>query len=764
MTFDGVLTTPGRKQGNGQPKRRRGLGAHLILLVFVCLMPLVGAGAWIVGRTVEAHRADFEERLLDSARALALAVSNDVETHVAAAAALASSPLAARDDTSEFRAWAVEVARDLGTWVVLSSLEPGLPQLVNTMLPADVPPPRGGPAEAIERMRATGRPVISDLFGGHASRRPIASVVAPVTAAAGPPSRAVGVILDPAKLAARLTNEGVRGGIAAVADGNGRVVARSRGQDRALGAQAPSWSAIASDAQQGTFRGMSLEGVPALFGFHRVRAEPRWAVVVSTPLAAYEWSWRGPLLQLASAVLVALLAGLACARWLGQRLLAPVLGLLAQARAVAASAGDGPPPPPVPPAAVAEFEDLRRAIERSEGVLRHRADAERQAAAAAAESEARFRGMADGAPVLIWMTDAEGRRVWFNRPWLEFTGRPAEDECLDGWLGRVHPDDVGGCVRLKSEHLTRREPYSLEYRLRRHDGAWRWMLETGVPRNGTDGIFLGFIGSCIDITERHRAEERQLILLREVDHRAKNVLAVVYSILRLTPPDEPKRYAAVMKARVMALSRAHALLAERGWRDAGLREVAEAGLPRSASRPGAVEMSGPDLTLSPSAVQPLALVVHELAANATAARGAAEEGQPLAWLAWRLDLEQDRLVLEWSRGEPARGNRAAGLDGFAVRLVMALVTAQLRGTIDTASGNDTAGVTIVLPASRCVAGGARASTGAAIAEMSTAKERLYAPNPIGSWFCGSGCDSNSVVSAFGSWRVSSGCRIGSGRR
>jgi PAS domain S-box-containing protein len=687
-------------------------------------MPLVGAGAWIVGRTVEANRVDFEERLLDSARALALAVSNEIETHVAAAAALASSPLASRDDTSEFRTWAAEVARGLDTWVVLSSLEPGFPQLVNTLLPEDVPPPQGGPVEAIERMRAAGRPVISDLFGGHASRRPIASVVAPVPTRDGPPRRAVGVILDPARLAALLENEGVRGGIAAVADGNGRVVARSRGQDRALGSQAPSWFAATLGAQQGIFRGENLEGTPALFGFHRVRAEPRWAVVVSTPLEAYEWSWRGPLLQLASAVLVALLVGLACARWLGRRLLAPVSGLLAQARTIAGAAGDGPLPPPVPPASVAEFEELRQAIETSDRALRRRADAERQAAAAVAESEARFRGMADGAPVLIWISDAEGHRVWFNRPWLEFTGRSADDERLDGWLGGVHPEDVAGCVRLRAEHLERRESYSLEYRLRRHDDTWRWVLEAGVPRSAADGSFLGFTGSCVDITERHRAEERQLVLLREVDHRAKNVLAVVHSLLRLTPSDEPKRYAAVMEARVMALSRAHVLLAERGWEGAGLREVAEAGLPRTSSAPGAVEMAGPDLTISPPMVQPLALVVHELAADVMLADGATERAHPLAHLTWRLDRDRDLLVIEWRERGTLRERRTAGRDAFAARLVVALVTAQLRGAIDTASAPNTDAVTIALPASRCLAGGARAVTAIADLQASSAAPRI----------------------------------------
>ena len=122
------------------------------------------------------------------------------------------------------------------------------------------------------------------------------------------------------------------------------------------------------------------------------------------------------------------------------------------------------------------------------------------------ESEARFRLMADAAPVLIWVDDARARCTYFNKPWLDFTGRTLEQEIGHGWMEGVHPDDLQ-LARSFDEYESTRAPYQYEYRLRRHDGEYRWILDTGVPRFTPEGEFEGYIGSVIDITDRRRAEE-----------------------------------------------------------------------------------------------------------------------------------------------------------------------------------------------------------------------------------------------------------------
>ncbi|GIZ53564.1 PAS domain-containing sensor histidine kinase [Noviherbaspirillum aridicola] len=131
----------------------------------------------------------------------------------------------------------------------------------------------------------------------------------------------------------------------------------------------------------------------------------------------------------------------------------------------------------------------------------------RQAELGLIESEERFRLMADSAPVLIWITGPSQNYLWFNKMWLDFTGRQLDEELGSGWLGGIHEDDRSACTAIQSAAFEAREAFSMEYRLRRQDGHYHYMLAHGVPRFSPSGRFLGYIGSSIDITERKKVEE-----------------------------------------------------------------------------------------------------------------------------------------------------------------------------------------------------------------------------------------------------------------
>lgn len=160
--------------------------------------------------------------------------------------------------------------------------------------------------------------------------------------------------------------------------------------------------------------------------------------------------------------------------------------------------------------------------------------------AALRESEARFHMMADTAPVMVWMSTPKDGSTFFNKRWLEFTGRTLEEEAGLGWFDGVHAQDRHRCRETYQAALDQRQPFTMEYRLRRADGTYRWMVDTGVPRFEPDGTLSGYIGSCIDLTERKEMEDelRKTLkeresLLREVHHRVKNNLQVISSLLNL---------------------------------------------------------------------------------------------------------------------------------------------------------------------------------------------------------------------------------------
>ena len=155
---------------------------------------------------------------------------------------------------------------------------------------------------------------------------------------------------------------------------------------------------------------------------------------------------------------------------------------------------------------------LREAQERRDRTL---------AEVAKQESEERFQIMADTAPVMIWMSDTDKLCYYFNKPWLEFTGRTLAEETGNGWAEGVHPDDFDYCLDIYKTAFDARLEFRMEYRLKRFDGEYRWLLDTAVPRFNTNGTFVGYIGSCIDISDRIQAEYERANALAVAQATAK---------------------------------------------------------------------------------------------------------------------------------------------------------------------------------------------------------------------------------------------------
>ena len=240
----------------------------------------------------------------------------------------------------------------------------------------------------------------------------------------------------------------------------------------------------------------------------------------------------------------------------------------------------------------------------------------------------------------------------------------------------VHPDDRER-VHLALQNIAKSgEPHQTEFRVRRPNGELRWCIGTAAASCDSAGRVVRMSGVTIDITDRRLAEERQELLTREVDHRAKNALAVVQSIVRLTRATTIENYVEAVEGRIFALARAHLLLSESRWRGADLgRLVTEELAPYRTHETDKIARKGPDVTLEPATAQAVAVALHELSTNA-AKYGALSVKSGRVALSW--ELRTGTLILKWvESGGPSV--KAPASHGYGSKVIRAAIERQLGG-------------------------------------------------------------------------------------
>ncbi len=254
------------------------------------------------------------------------------------------------------------------------------------------------------------------------------------------------------------------------------------------------------------------------------------------------------------------------------------------------------------------------------------------------DSGVRFQELADAAPVLIWRVGTDGAYNWLNRTWLDFRGRTLEAETGKPWGHGIHPEDVDRSRGIFQSAFERLEAFTLDYRLRRHDGQYRWMADQGRPFFLSNGTFAGFLGTSLDISDRKHAELRARsaladarralrqrdVLLREVHHRVKNNLQVILSLLSLrtravadpSTRDELQR----LSRRIQAMGHVQAEI----HGEADVSQIVLVDFLRRLSRPLAVlhgcdhidiDVSGSAVTIEASAASIIGLIMAELISN-----------------------------------------------------------------------------------------------------------------------------------------------------
>jgi len=239
----------------------------------------------------------------------------------------------------------------------------------------------------------------------------------------------------------------------------------------------------------------------------------------------------------------------------------------------------------------------------------------------------------------------------------------------------IHPDDWNDLAPTFMQLMEKGEPFQAEFRIRRPDDEACWCVTSAAATLNSAGEVVRISGVMTNITERKQAEERQTLLASEVDHRARNALAIVQSILRLTKADTVQAYAAAVEGRIKALSHAHSLLSQSRWSGADFRRLLDEELAPYKLGQDKIRIEGPDVHLGPAAAQTLALTLHEMATNA-AKYGALSTATGSLEVVWA--VEKGDLVVKWTeKGVPSV--HKPPIVGLGTRIIKQSIDAQLGG-------------------------------------------------------------------------------------
>jgi PAS domain S-box-containing protein len=264
-------------------------------------------------------------------------------------------------------------------------------------------------------------------------------------------------------------------------------------------------------------------------------------------------------------------------------------------------------------------------------------------------SEARFRLMSENAPVMIWISDAQGECLHLNQMLRNFWGVTEDALAEFNWASTMHPDDATEIGRMMMDAIGRRSPVVVKGRYLNANRQYRVLETHARPRFSGTGEFLGMIGVNVDVTEREEAERARELLVAELNHRVKNTLSVVQGIAHQTfrNASNPAEARKAFEGRLVALAHAHNLLTQANWENASLHELAELSLDAKGSNAARVLLSGPKILLPPKDAVSIAMALHELCTNAMKYGALSNESGRIN-LKWeRTDDAQPQLQLHW---------------------------------------------------------------------------------------------------------------------
>jgi len=289
------------------------------------------------------------------------------------------------------------------------------------------------------------------------------------------------------------------------------------------------------------------------------------------------------------------------------------------------------------------------------------------------EGEERFRNIAQTMPAFLFIATPELEWQYVNPAFYQYTGLPEGEGLGSGWLSVLHPDDAREYRRLLALSMQTGSPFELEFRLRDAAGAYQWFLSKAEAITSSTGQASKWFGSCISIDARKMAENRQNLLLTELQHRVKNILAVVRSLANRTAGNAETLddFVAHFDGRLSAMGRTQNILARTPEGGADLTELVHEELVGHAAHfDDQVDVSGPEIKLRAKPAQTLGLAIHELATNAVK-YGALSTRSGHIKVFWRVDKNMGgpRLIFEWRESGVSVIDREPARSGFGRELI-----------------------------------------------------------------------------------------------
>lgn len=348
---------------------------------------------------------------------------------------------------------------------------------------------------------------LSNSFTRPGSDRPLLAIAIPAPVP-GDPQRMIAMVQPPQQLIQTLQSHPAATDqlLLGVLDANGVILARSRDAAKLIGTRAPDWVKMQErKGETGNFSARTPEGTQIAFAFHRLHDTPGWIVVVGERMTTFTTRWQSPVSLVTLANVLGLLLALMAAFGLARLILGPLRTLAKHSqRVVHGDSGDMPPLELNSP--VREFDMLQDSLANAQAVLHNRAEALKQALEVLAQSERRYRALAEAGTLVSFRGDASGR-ITAVTGWEKLTGIPDSDAPLR-WRRQVHPDDLPHIIESMRHAFDSKPTVSMEFRVRTLERGWRWVCSRSVPVLDSDGTVIEWAGVVEDVHDRHIAQEK----------------------------------------------------------------------------------------------------------------------------------------------------------------------------------------------------------------------------------------------------------------